>query len=359
MKEGIDNSITNQNKEISLKELLLEIQRWWQYLLSKWILILVFGLLGAIVGFFYALNKEPTYTATTTFVLEDEKSGGSLGGLAGLASMAGVDISSGGGGIFQGENLLELYKSRRMIEKTLLTEVKFEGRNQLLVDRYVDINHLRDNWKNRPDLLKVNFRALTGKNRLADSLFYQFVGDINQNYLSVTKPDKKLNIIKIEVKSKDEFFAKNFNDEIVRNVNDFYVQTKTKKSQDNVAILQHQTDSVRAVMNGAIFSAAIVADATPNLNPTRLVQRSAPIQRSQFNAETNKAVLSELVKNLEMTKMTLLKEVPLIQVIDKPVYPLKKEKFGVIKSSAIGGFIIAFLAILVLVIRKTLKQLLD
>ena len=38
---------------------------------------------------------------------------------------------------------------------------------------------------------------------------------------------------------------KAFNDNIVKNVNDFYIQTKTKIEFQNVQILQHQTDSVR------------------------------------------------------------------------------------------------------------------
>ncbi|MGY0038978.1 hypothetical protein [Pedobacter sp. NJ-S-72] len=108
--------------------------------------------------------------------------------------------------------------------------------------------------------------------------------DINRNYLSVIKPDKKLSIIKAEVRAKDEFFAKSFDEQIVKNVNDFYVLTKTKKSVDNIAIMQHKVDSVQRVLNGYIYTAAAVADATPNLNITRQVQRIVPIQRSQFGA---------------------------------------------------------------------------
>ena len=36
--------------------------------------------------------------------------------------MMGLDVG-GSGGLFQGENILELYKSRSMIAKTLLTEI--------------------------------------------------------------------------------------------------------------------------------------------------------------------------------------------------------------------------------------------
>jgi hypothetical protein len=347
--ENINNTLIHSD-EISLKELILKLGEWWQYLLSKWIIILICGLFGGGLGFAYAYFKKPAYTATTTFVLEDEtEGGGGLGSLSGLASMAGVNLSGGGGDIFQGDNILELYKSRKMIEQTLLTPTNYEGKKELLINLYIEFNELRKIWAEKPELSEIRFDSSSSSfTRLQDSILGVVVKDINANYLSVSKPNKKLSIIKADVKSHNEFFAKAFNEQIVKNVNDFYTQTKTKKSLDNVMILQQKTDSVRAVMNGAIYHAAIVADATPNLNPARQVQRTAPVQKSQFSAETNKAVLSALVQNLEMSKIALRKEAPLIQVIDKPILPLEKEQLGKLKSLILGGILGGFLISLVL-----------
>jgi len=354
--------VTNNADEISLKELILKIQEWWRYLLSKWIIIIIFGLLGGIIGFFYAKSKKPIYTATTTFVLEDEKGGGGLGSLASLASMAGVELG-GGGGIFQGDNILGLYKSRTMLAQTLLTAIEIDGKKKLLIDRYIDFNDLRKGWAKKPYLanLKFTFDSLSGDasllkpDRLRDSILGVIVSDLNKNYLTVSKPDKKVSTIQVDVKAKDELFAKAFNDALVKNVNEFYINAKTKKTLQNVKILQHKTDSVRAVMNGAIYAAVAVADATPNLNPTRQVQRVAPAQKAQFSAETNKSILGEMVKNLELTKMTLLKETPLIQVIDQPIYPLTKEGFGKAKGIIFGGLIGGFLICIYLIVRRMLK----
>jgi len=350
----------NASKEISLKEIFKEINVWYRYLLTKWLIIVLFGLIGGAIGFVYAYLKKPLYTAITTFVLEDEQSGaGGLGSISGLASMAGLDLGSGGGGIFQGDNLLQLYKSRKMIEATLLTSVDIDGKKQLLIDRYIEFNDLRTGWQDKPMLKGINFTGASNQkfSRLQDSIVGTIVSEIDKNYLRVAKLDKKLSIIKVEVVAEDEQFAKVFNEQIVKNVNDFYVQTRTKKSVGNVSILQQKTDSVRRVMNGEIFSAAAVVDATPNLNPTRQVQRNAPVQRSQFSAETNRAILTELVKNLELSKISLRKETPLLEVIDIPIYPLKKDKFGKLKGLIIGGILFGFLSVLYLVIKRTLANL--
>lgn len=317
-------------EEVSLKELLINIREWWRFILSKWLLVFIIGIIGGVLGFIYASLKKPVYTATTTFVLEDGGSNGAgIGNLGGLASIVGIDVGGASGGIFQGDNILELYRSRTMIENTLLTNVEFNGKKQLLVDRYVDFKGFREEWSKIPDLKNIQFTKIEdGANkatRLQDSILGIIVNDINKTSLSVTKPDRKLSLIKVEMKSKDEAFAKAFDEQIVKNVNDFYVQTKTKKSLENISILQKKADSVRAGMSGAIYNAAEIADATPNLNPTRQTQRIAPIQRSQFMAETNKAILTELVKNLEMSKMNLLREAPLIQIVDQPVFPLVRE----------------------------------
>lgn len=345
---------TSQDDEISLKELILKLREWFRYLLSKWFIILIAGIIGGALGFLYAYNKKPVYTAACTFVLEEGGASGGLGQYAGIASMVGIDLGGSGGGIFQGDNIIELYKSRSMIVKTLLSEVEIDGRKTLLIDRYIDFNELRKAWSEKPELKDIQFKLEPGETftRIQDSVMSSIVTDINKNYLNVAKPNKKLSIIKVEVKAMDELFAKYFNDEIVKNVNDFYVQTKTKKSLDNVAILQQKTDSVRAVMNGAVYTAVAVSDATPNLNPTRQVQRVVPMQRAQISVETNKAILEELVKNLELSKMSLRQETPLIQVVDQPVFPLVKEKFGKAKGIILGGIIAGFVIVLVLLIRK-------
>ena len=365
-KESQQQKMNTHNDVVSLKEFVFGIKEWLNYLLSKWLIIFGFGVIGGALGYYYAVTKQAVYTATTTFVLEDEKGGNGLGNLAGLASMAGVDLGSNGGGIFQGDNILELYRSRKMLQQTLLTAMDVNDQKHTLIDRYIQYNGLRRQWLDKPELLKLNFQSdsLSGdqayfkSNRTRDSIINQIITDIARNYLSVGKPDKKLSIIKVDVRARDEVFAKAFNEALVKNVNDFYVKTKTKKSLQNVQIMQRKTDSVRAVMNGAIYTSAAVSDATPNLNPTRQVQRIVPSQRAQFSAETNKAILSSLVQNLEMSKLALMKEAPLLEVIDEPIYPLPVDKVGKIKGLIVGFAIFNILIVIALVFKKLITEFL-
>jgi hypothetical protein len=180
--------------------------------------------------------------------------------------------------------------------------------------------------------------------------------DLSKNSLVVGQKDKKVAIISIDVNSTNELFAKYFTEALVKEVSDFYIETKSKKSRENMDILERQTDSIRRALNGAITGVAVANDNTFNLNPALNVRR-APSARRQVDVQANTAILTELVKQSELAKVTLRKETPLIQVIDSPILPLKKEKFGKAKGLVLGGVLAGFLMVLVLIVRKFFKQL--
>ncbi len=339
------------DEAISLRDVVNKIKYLFNYLKGKWIILVFMAILGGVGGYFYSKSTKATYTAETTFVLEEESGGsGMMGQLGGLAGLAGLDIGEAGG-LFQGDNIIQLYKSRNMIEKALLVPQKLGGTG-LLINRYISLKEDKA-WKeiNR----NLNFLKDT-LDRRRDSVVSIIVKDINANYLTVSRPDKKLSIISVKVEAKDEVFAKEFADNIVATVNTFYINTKTKKSLQNVRLLQRQTDSVYAVMSGALYVGASSVDATPNLNPARQILR-VPMQRSQFNAETNRAILGELVKNLELSKMALRKETPLIQVIDRPVFPLNVTRVGLVKGLILGVVVGLGLTLIVLFLLLFIKDI--
>lgn len=347
-----------QNDEISLKELIEKAKEWCQYLLSKWKVIVLAGIIGAALGLSYSFIEKPIYTATLTFALEDEKSGG-LGGALGLASSFGLDLGGSGGGAFSASNLIELFKSRSMVEKTLLRPVIIDGNTISLAEMYIHNNEWRNNWKEKPALAKLEFLPNANRQqftRVQDSIMGTMYSILSKSSLSVAQKDKKISIISIDVSSQNELFAKYFCEALVNEVSDFYVETRSKKAKENMLILERQTDSVRRELNGAITGVAVANDNTFNLNPALNVRR-APSARRQVDVQANTAILTELVKQTELAKVTLRKETPLIQVIDRPILPLVKERFGKAKGIVLGGFLAGFLTVMGLIVKRFLKEL--
>lgn len=348
------------NDEISLKELLQKAKEWFDYLLSQWKIIVLAGIIGAALGVAYSFIKKPIYTATLSFALEDEKGGGGLGSALGLASSFGIDLGGGGGSIFTGSNLTELFKSRAMVEQTLLSPVVVDGKSISLAEMYIQNQEWREKWKENPKLESIQFLPKADRKdytRVHDSILGVMYQDLSKTGLSVGQKDKKISIITIDVNSTNELFSKYFTEALVKQVSDFYVTTKSKKARENMLILERQTDSIRRELNGAITGVAVANDNTFGLNPAMNVRR-APSARRQVDVQANTAILTELVKQTELAKVTLRKETPLIQVIDQPILPLKKEKFGKAKGIVIGGFLFGFLIVLALVFKKIIKNIL-
>jgi hypothetical protein len=295
-----------------------------------------------------------------SFALEDEKSGGGgLGSALGLASSLGIDLGGSGGGAFTGSNLNELFKSRTIVEQTLMQPVVLGNDTISLVEMYLRINGSRESWNDHPKLKAIQFPPLTKRKyftRVHDSIMGVIYAGLTKTNLTVAQKDKKVAITSIEVKSEDENFAKVFAEALAQEVSDFYVDTKSKKARINMAILLKQRDSIRTELNGAITGVAVANDNTFMLNPAMNVNR-VPSSRRQLDVQANTAILSELVKQTELAKVALRKETPLIQVIDRPILPLPKEGFGKAKGILIGGILVGFLTVLGLILRKFLKEI--
>jgi uncharacterized protein involved in exopolysaccharide biosynthesis len=345
------------NDEISLKELIQKIQEWIAYLKTQWKLIIGIAALGGILGFVYASFQKPNYLATTTFVLEEDKGGG-MGGAMGLASSFGFDLGGGGGGLFTSSNIIELMKSRLVVEKTLLNPVQVAGKEISLVDFYIQINELKKGWAKKPALANINFPVNVDRTKFSlqqDSILQTISAGLTKNNLVIAQKDKKVSIISLTVKTESELFSKLFCEQLLKETSDFYIETKSKKSRLNVDLLQHQADSIRAELNGAITGVAAASDNVYNLNPAYNVKKT-PSTKRQVDVQANTAILTQLVAQLEMSKVSLRKETPLVQLIDRPILPLEKEKLGRLKSLILGGFLAGFLTVSFLVFGQLYRK---
>lgn len=334
-----------QEKEISVKEAIQAVKSYWRFLLSKTRIIFIVGILCAAIGLLISFIVQPTYKAELTFVLES--SGKSkLGGYGSLAAQFGLSLGDAGGMFQDNDNIIALMQSRSMITRTLLSSSGNE--QELLIHRYLAFSGLKDDWSDNKALSGINYQT---PSRLRDSALGLACKSIIEENVTVSKPDKKLDILAINTTAPDELFAKVFTETLLDNVTKFYIETQTRKMQESVNILRHQVDSVRTLLNAAITGVAVTAEANPNINPA-FQRLKVPSQKRMVDVEMNKAILEELVKNLEIAEITLRKETPLVQVIDRPVLPLERKKIGKLKGIVVGAFLGGMLAILVLSLVK-------
>jgi hypothetical protein len=336
--------------KITLREVFLRFGFWISFFFSKWVLLLVALAVGFGLGALVSVLKKPVYHAETSFVLEETDMSG-LGQMSGLASLVGLNLGSIGSssGLFQGDNIMELYRSDNMLGKTLLSPFQHET---LLIDRFITYNKLDKKWDDKVDFSKLDFSIPRASFSVTqDSVVKEIAKILREKHLYVEKPNRKLTIIQVNVSHKDEAFAKVFNETLVDIVNRFYLETKTKKTAENLEILQSQADSVRSILDQSLLALASTTDQRPNLNP---LYQSAGVEtrKKQIDVQASTAIYSEIVKNLEMAKVSHRNNSPLIQIIDAPIYPLRRTEIKLVKGIIGGGLIMLVLVIFSLYIHQ-------
>ena len=354
-------SESNMPKEekISLKNVFQGFKEWLVFIMDKRKIIVYSTLITLILPLTYNYLKSPVYYANTSFVLENDASA-SLGSLSSLASMSGINTSSlmSASNLFQIDNIQELYRSNNMLRQTLLEKVTINGKSQILIDYFAKAQNLEKKWVKEKVYLKDFYKDKKLYSRAQDSVLKEAIKLIKKDFLIVGKPNRNTTILNVGFKHKDEVFTKIFNEVLVNKVNSFYYKTETKKTAFNLKVLQVQTDSVKRLLDISFLALAEIDQNTPNLNP--LVKTAkVPYQKAMANLQANQAIYLEIVKQLELAKVAHRNKTPLIQIIDKPSFPLENNSWKFLNILILGIFGGGMLIVLLLSLQRIIRQALE
>ena len=342
--------------KISLGFLYERLKDWILFLFSKRGIIILGTLCFLYFTISYNYLVKPTYFARTTFVLDNDSTS-SMGDLSSLASLAGINASSfiDASSLFQIDNIQELYRSNTMIKKTLMSKANDGKKDFKLIDRFIEVEKLKNKWDNLGVNID-NFESTKTISRTKDSLIKELIKTIKKENLIVDKPSRKTTILEIGFDHKDEILAKTFNENLVKIVNQFYNKTKTLKTGSNLKILQRQSDSVKIVLDTSIMLLAEIDQSIPNPNPLSKVNL-VPYQKAMIDVQANSAIYQELLKQLELAKVTHRNNMPLIQVIDSPNYPLENSRWKLLKTIVYGIIMGSIFSIFSLSFKRTIDSL--
>ncbi|MDQ2862336.1 MAG: Wzz/FepE/Etk N-terminal domain-containing protein, partial [Bacteroidota bacterium] len=312
-------------------------------LLRNWLLLLIIGFLGGLGGIIYALYHKPEYKSHLTFALDDDSNGSSVGNLLGLASQFGFNIGSSKD-IFSGDNILEIMKSRRMIENVFLSIDTFHNKPYTLIEYYLELN---EKFKGVPAERQIHFPV--GQARIAlsyrqDSLLYKVYQSFSDNNILAQRPDRKLSIYEINVTSPDERFTKDFTDRLLSATNEFYVELRTKKAKQTLDVLEQRVAAMKGNLNSSITNKAAIQDI--NVNPA-FSEAQVPVQKQQANIQVYGEAYAEMFKNLELARFQYLNEIPLMQIIDAANYPMQKITLGKLKMAILFAILAELLGLFI------------
>ncbi len=332
-----------EKDEVSLKETFLKIRRTFHFLIHKWKIIVICCLVGLLLGLAYAIFSPVKYSATVTFVTDTQNNQNTVSAVSGLAAAMGLNLgATNGSALFSGKNIYDLMKTRRILKNTLLTPVTIDKKKILLIDRYIEMENLREEWQDKPYLKDISFDIDSSKFTLYHhKVISSICKSLIEDNLQFPGGSGSSSLMTVSVISPDELFSELFANNLIENVGKYYVNTTTKKARTTLNILVRQLDSVRGQLYETMANVATFSDKNVGL------VRQAPLvsqQKSTLKMEVNSSIYKQLVTAVESARMNLRKETPLFEIVDEPVLPLNKIRHGKVTWSLIGIFVGLFLS---------------
>ena len=340
------------NNTVALTDIIASAKNFIKYIQSKFKLLGLLIVLGGVLGLAYYFITSPKYQATATFIVEEKSSGS---GLAGMAGQLGFDISSltgGNAGLFDGDNILEIIKSRNIIESVLLSKVDGSDstNNKTLADLYYETSGLKNKLEGKSnELANLNFSSIkngAAHSILQDSVLFIMIEKINKDNLNVQRTNKKGSIISISTNSTNPQFSKLFSERLLNETSEMYIKIKVGNLSSNINRLQNKADSLQALLNRTSYQSA----ALNTFDANEAYKSSAvPEEMSQRDKLVLNTLYAEVVKNVEILRISLINQKPIIQVLDLPKFPLVNQQKSFLIIELIGllaGLVIGLLYLL-------------
>lgn len=349
----------DHNDEILLKDIILKLKLLKEELYNKRLFIFMVTSIFIIFSIVYSSFKEPIYHSNLTFVVEN--GGSSADGLAkysGLASQFGFDLGGGMSSTFTETNIIEILQSRKIVEEALLSEVDINDESDLLINHYIAIQNYKKEWEESvPEIKDINYKNDRATfTLLQDSILGIAWKSLIKNNLSVELTSDETNIVNVSCESKDEVFAKLFVEELVKKITQFYEATKTASSRNTLNFIEGRADSVLIELKLAELAYARHKDSNFGVMRAEGLLEELRLKRE---VEILNVMYSEIIKNLEVSKFTLLNQKPLVNVIDYPIYPLEVTQLSMLVALIIFGLLGGFIAVLIILIQFLFREALE
>lgn len=312
----------------AVKPIFIRIKKW------LWIPPVLFAIV--FVWGYYNENKKPTiYKSIITYILEDE-----IANDAARAQVGGLLSSLSASAPSNKAMMNELGGSNKLIEQTLLSKVKLEGKEILLIHYYIDKFGYGGSFKNKNP---YGDAYAVGSDQNLDYMLRMISSSIRMDLSSELSES---GLLVLYFKSTDELFAKLFPENHLNTISKFYIEKRTERSKNMLVITRRKRDSLLMLLQGKTYGAANAAD-----NLFGAVMKRARVNEVQVNRDLgilneqyaqSAAAYSSSLLELERSK-------PFISVVDDIRLPLAGDSPKPIKKAFTLGFIGLFLGLAVII----------
>ncbi len=324
--------------------------------LKNWWLILAFIGIGMAVGYYVdsEKNKRVQYNSKIVFNVTGASAGQDL---AGFGSLLGMGGGRGDAGLFTGENLFYVIKTRPVLERALLSYVPLgNGKKELFINYYLDSTFIRqDEWG---DFLKdwttvrIQHTKRDSMGTLERQVFDGVFNKVRDRELTIGQPSTKTAFYDLSVSMENEMVSKTFSELLLTTVERVYQETQTRKSREMLGIMKSRVDSLARVLNRTESRLA----QTTVIN-SEAVAPTAKVEEGRLTRSTSfvTSLYLEASRSLENLQMSIVKESPLFTIIEPVTLPLQTKLFTR-ENTKFGGVIGLIIAIVFVLAKQTYSE---
>jgi hypothetical protein len=345
----------NQNTQPKINIIKITKEYGWEIIKYSWLI----SIISFFVGFYMYYTKKNLpiiYTASLSFSVNEGGVPVNSANKEELENIFNMSFGSSNKTV-----LMELLKTRRVLELVFFEKVKLKGKDgkikeDYFIHHYLDLFGHRDNWKkNNPKLAKVYFRNDSTENFTVEEnilLVTAFNSIVKKNLSDETSP---AGIRTLKFNSTNEEFSYTFLRKYYDILNNYYTEKSTEKQRGVFDAAKARRDSLEQEMNRA------ERDYISYLNTHNLSAQGQHAEKIEIQYLARK-LSGEMegyfmaIKNVEIAKSALDLQRPLLQAIDKPIYPLERTNPPSAIMALILGIIIGFVLGVVLVIGQKLGR---
>jgi uncharacterized protein involved in exopolysaccharide biosynthesis len=339
-------SPSNSEDEIDLKDLIIPIWRSRKQILTT---AIIFAIIGGIIGFL----TPATYTASSTFLPQTSQPGGGLSGsLGGLASLAGINLSTGamGGGEIPPSMYATVLGSQPFRKRILDAKIVVDG----------DSISYREYLKNQPKTVLGTISeytiglpgkvigAMSSKDESSAAQStegLQPLSDEEHNLQNAVAGkvsianDKKEGIVSLTVVEGNPLVAAQVAQITEQILQDWIIEYKIKNAKAQYDFIEKQFEAKQKEFFSIQEQLANYTDRNQNVLAASYLTR---LDRLQAEFDLVNTVYSELAKQKEQAAIQLNKDTPTFSVLDPVKVP--KVKTGPKKSLYIlGAFVVGLI----------------
>lgn len=341
-----------QSDDIKLTDLLRGIKNYTVYILKRIYIVIAATILMYYGGRWFADISEKLWVANASFNAIDSRSGGGFGGLMSLASsFAGI------GGGTSNDILSGIFMSRNVLKTSMLDEAVVNGKNDKLINHYLQSVGYMDVYKATPGMENFKFTApdIYKMTPTEDSIMSSVYEMFSEDFMEV-EFDPLAGMIRAGIYTPVKELSTRLCESMLKNTHRFYALSSNQKAQDGYNKLVKRVDSIASAIN--YYNGLMAATKDQNIFNTK---EKGIVNISEISRETTilNIQYNDAVSSLEAAKSALGTESQVMRIVDQPAFSTELDERDPDFWGLIGLAVGCGLSILILCFVKASKDSFD